>query len=137
MSEAKQMDEKYFDMQYRLIDQKLVSITNQLESFGKDVKKILDDHEQRLRDTVKSDTDRREQIVTLQMEQKDLKNEIETLKKEALKRIEDIQRIQTEKLSREVSLWQTIGVEALKYVAFGASSGGVVVAILKLAGVLV
>jgi predicted nucleic acid-binding Zn-ribbon protein len=142
------MDEKYFDLQNKLIETKLSAIANTLETFGRDVKKVLDDHETRLREQAKITTVNAQEIVTqntlnaqeisgLRSEQRELKQEIESLRREAKERVDYLNREREEHSKVELKLWQTIAVEAIKYAAFGASGGGVAVLIIKLFGITI
>ena len=139
------MDEKYFDLQNKLIETKLSSIASTLENFGKDVKKVLDDHELRLREQAKAaninsqeivtqNTINAQEILTLKNEQRELKQELVYLRAETAKRTETFEKEQDDRTKRELTLWQSIGVEAIKFAAFGAGSGGVIAGILKLFG---
>ena len=129
-----QMDEKYFDLQYKLIETKLAGISSTLDSFVKDIKKIIDDHELRLREQAKADAANAQEIVAIRLELKDLRQENSNLRVEATKRLDEITNERKESTKKELSLWQTIGVEAIKYAAFGAGGGGMLFAVLKALG---
>ena len=139
------MDEKYFDLQNKLIETRLSSIASSLEKFGQDVKKILDDHEQRLREQAKTaslnaqesitnSTVNAQELATLRNELREAKQSIASLEAESTRKIEELYSDRKESMKKELSFWQTVGIEALKYVAFGASGGGVMVAVLKIFG---
>lgn len=131
------MTEKLLDLQYKLIDTKLGNITSSLANLGSDVKKMLDDHELRLREKTKNDAAVAQQLNMFQMEQKEIKNEIQLLRLDVNRKFEELEKVKEEQIKRELSVWQTIGIEALKYAAFGATGGGVAVAIIKLFGITI
>jgi hypothetical protein len=140
------MDEKYFDLQNRLIETKLSAIASAVENFGKDIKKVLDDHELRLREQAKSSTINAQEIIALSavnaqklvvMEngQKELKCSIIALEAEAMKRLDALAKEREENSRKELTLWQTIAIEAIKFTFLGAGGGGVIIAIVKLFGI--
>ncbi len=71
------------------------------------------------------------------MWQKDQENENRLLRTEFEKRFEAIEKAKEDQTKRELTLWQTVGIEAIKYLAFGAGGGGVIVAVIKLFGITV
>lgn len=139
------MDEKYFDLQNKLIETRLSSIASALEKFGQDVKKVLDDHETRLREQAKAATTvatetatlgalNTQELMAIKGELKEQRAEIACLRDEAAKRLEDSIKERDEKNRRELTLWQSIAVEALKYSLSGVAAGGVIAAVIKLLG---
>src|SRR4030066_1822331 len=108
------MDEKYFDLQNKLIENKLSSIEKTLENFGKDVKKVLDDHEARLREQAKTANTNSQEIVmqnavnvqelnSLKAEQRELKQEVTYLKSELSKRYEESVKERSEIAKKELN----------------------------------
>lgn len=129
------MDEKYFDLQNKLIASQLDAINKTLDNFSKDVKKVLDDHETRLRDQAKTEAINAhassQAINTLQMEIKDLRQENGQLSK----KLEEFVKERADSAKKELSLWQTVALELARVTLFGAGGGGVIIGLIKLFGI--
>lgn len=135
MSEDERMDEKFVALQYELVNTKLAAIAKTLDIYVEENRKIVDDHEQRLREQAKELSKSEQQITGLQLELKDVRNDLIVLKEETSKKLDEIVARQKEKDSRELTFWQTFGMEAIKYIAFGAGGSGAVMIILRLLGI--
>ena len=135
MSEDERMDEKFVALQYELVNTKLAAIAKTLDIYVEENRKIVDDHEQRLREQAKELSKSEQQITGLQLELKDVRNDLIVLKEETSKKLDEIVARQKEKDSRELTLCQTFGMEAIKYIAFGAGGSGAVMIILRLLGI--
>lgn len=143
MSEDKEirMDEKYFDLQYKLIDTKLAAISNAVDVFGKEITKILDDHEMRLREHAKETASSTNQITELKAELKELRRDTEDLKKEIAlcektndERFLKLESNQEEKKEQELSIWQNLAMEAIKSILFGGALAGAYYGLIQLIG---
>lgn len=131
------MTEKLLNLQYQLLDTKLTAMEKALSTLSSDVRKVLDDHELRLREKTKNDATSAQLFNTIQTEQREYKTELLNFKAEVIRRFEEQEKLRDAQVKRELTLWQTIGIELLKYAAFGAGGGGVVVAVIKLFGITV
>lgn len=132
----KTVDERYVILQYENVKVQLDNISKTLDTYVKDLRKMLDDHEQRLRQQAEKNAANTQQIMAQKLEVKDLANDVTQLKIELTKRVDEVVTVQKEQKSRELSMWQNIGVEAMKYILFGGASGGTVLAILQIVGKL-
>lgn len=129
------MPETVFELQIKLIDTKLGGIAKSQDDLGTYIKKILDDHELRLREQAKTDAANAQDIVALRMEVKDLRQEVQSFKNETIKQLDCLADDKKERIKKELSLWQTLTFELLKIVMVGASGGGVVFGLIKVFGI--
>lgn len=131
---TKTVDERYVILQYENVKTQLDNITKTLDTYVKDLRKMLDDHEQRLRQQAEKNAANAQLIMAQKLEVKDLANDVTQLKIELTKRVDEVVSTQKEQKSRELSMWQNIGVEAVKYLLFGSATGGTFYALLELVG---
>lgn len=129
------MPDSIFDLQIKLIDTKLGGIAKSQDDLGTYIKKILDDHELRLRDQAKTDAANAQDIIALRMEVKDLRQEVLNFKNETIKQLDCLADDKEKRTQKELSLWQTLTFELLKIVMVGASGGGVVFGLIKIFGI--
>lgn len=129
------MPDSIFDLQIKLIDTKLGGIAKSQDDLGTYIKKILDDHELRLRDQAKTDAANAQDIIALRMEVKDLRQEVLNFKNETIKQLDCLADDKEKRTQKELSLWQTLTFELLKIVLVGASGGGVLFGLFKLFGI--
>lgn len=98
----------------------LRGVTRIIEDFVRDVRRILDDHETRLREQASIDAAQAQQISELRLQLATLQLEVKAL---------DVAR--EEARERQLNMWQQVGVELLKYVLMGGTAGGVLAAVQK------
>ncbi len=134
MSDNDNMSERVQDLQYKLIDTQLTAITSALNTLSVDVKKVLDDHELRLREKTKNEAVTTQQLATIQLLIADQQKTLDCFMADTNKKFDSFDKIQDDRTKRELSLWQTVTLELAKYILLGTSTGGIIVGLIKLFG---
>jgi predicted nucleic acid-binding Zn-ribbon protein len=128
------MDEKLVSLQYELVKAQLEGIKNQLDTYVKSLNKMVDDHEQRLREQAKESAVNAKGVAALQIEVKEIRHDCTTIQSDLSKRIDEMAREQKAAASETSSFWKTLALEAIKYVFLGAAGGGSAMAIMQALG---
>lgn len=122
---------------------KVDGLSQAVERGNQEFRRIVDDHESRLREQAKIDSKQGEDIANLRVEFErglgemradaaNMRGEIINLRS-ALVAIKTHQEKQSE---QQLGFWQKIAIEGVKFAVFGGMAGGVVVAALRMTGVL-
>jgi hypothetical protein len=121
-----------FTAQLGRFGDKVDNLTVSVEKGFGDMRRILDDHETRLREQHKTDAQQGQDISGLRVEIAEMKGDLRTMKEA----IGVLTKSQERRVDREMDFWQRAALEAVKLGAFGAAAGGVIVGVLRALGVV-
>lgn len=112
------------------IESNLHTLGRTVEDSNKSIVKILDDHEFRLRESVKVDGDQGRDIATLRVQVAEVQGQITALNV----RIGTVLETMESNKRAELGTWQRVSLELMKMLLFGGSAGGATLGALKLLG---
>ena len=109
---------------------KLDALAEKLTDLAHDIRKALDDHEERLREQAKVDASQGKEIAKMQTQHVEMSGTVKRLEEkfEALEKERDRER------ERDMDFWQRVAFEAIRFAALGLASGGTVAGALQLLG---
>ena len=105
------------------------------DGFGK-FEKILDDHESRLRQQHDMDSKQSGEIGALRENYAKLQGDLKAMEARLDGEIKAVQTALQTRQQNELGFWQKAALAAIQFAVFGGSMGGVVVAVMRVLGVL-
>lgn len=109
---------------------KLDALAEKLTDLAHDIRKALDDHEQRLREQAKVDASQGQEIARMQTQHAEMLGSMQRL----ADKVQALEKEQDRREEREMDFWQRAAFEALRFMAFGLASGGTLAGVMQLFG---
>ncbi len=127
---------KLMEAQFGRVRDQIDAIDVRLKEGLSKFDKILDDHENRLRQQHDMDSKQAGDINTLHVNYAKLEGDLKAMEARLEGQIAAIQTTLHTRQVSELGFWQKVALESVKFAVFGGSMGGVIVAGMKAAGIL-
>lgn len=115
--------EKVIDAKLDTIRAEFRGLSKSLDDFTRDIRKMLDDHESRLREQVKVDTAQGKEVAELKVKMAEMAKDLQV-----------VQKALDASSGERVDFWKNLAMEATRIAVFAVFSGGTFAGIIQAFG---